>query len=80
MASSSLAFLRDYLSAIWTLFTGWTFPTTNVTPAALLLFSTTMIVVLRFAKRLLGLGGGELDYDDGGNMGGSNLPVIRRRK
>ena len=55
MEASSLAFLRDYFSAIWTFFTSWTFPTTNVTPAALLLFSTTMVVGLRFVKRFLGM-------------------------
>lgn len=84
MSSEGLAFLRDYLAAIWTLFTSWTFPATNVTPAALLLFSTTMIIGIRFVKRFMGFGGGELDYDDGGTVGGtgggSNLPVIRRKK
>lgn len=69
MESSSLAFLRDYFSAIWSFFTSWTFPTTNVTPASLLLFSTTMVVGLRFVKRFLGVGGSFVDFDDGGKPG-----------
>lgn len=84
MTGEAITFLRDYFDAIWTLFTAWKFPATNVTPAALLLFSTTMIIAIRFVKRFMGFGGGELDYDDGGTVGGtgggSNLPIIRRRK
>lgn len=69
MTSEGLSFLSDYLSAIWSLFTSWTFPATNVTPAALLLFSTTMVVALHFAKRFLGVGGSVVDFDNGGKPG-----------
>jgi hypothetical protein len=69
LQSSSLAFVTDFLAAIWSLFTQWTFPTTNVTPAALLLFSTTMIVGLRFVKRFMGVSGSFVDFDNGGKPG-----------
>lgn len=69
MSSEGLSFLRDYFAAIWTLFTSWTFPATNVTPAALLLFSTTMVVGFHFARRFLGVGGSVVDFDNGGRPG-----------
>lgn len=51
MTENGLSVLRILFQEIWLLFTSWTIPGTNVTPAAWGVFCLFFFVVVRFVKR-----------------------------
>lgn len=59
MTSDALLVLQTVFVTIWTLFTSWTIPGTNTTPAEFSLFILVFALVLRTVKRLLNNGGDE---------------------
>lgn len=59
MTVNALAAVHMLFSTIWRLFTSWTFPGTNVTPASWIIFAFVLVVAVRFVKRLGGGDSGE---------------------
>ena len=50
MSADALLLLRGLFSAVWTLFTGWYLPGTNVTPAA---FSLAILFIWLITRRIV---------------------------
>lgn len=64
MSADVLYLLHGLFSALWTLFTGWYLPGTNVTPAAFALAILFIWLILRWIVRIFGMqssmkGGGD---------------------
>lgn len=59
MAADSILVIRSLFTTIWSLFTSWHIPGTNVTPAAWAFFALTAVLVFRIFRRLFGSGGDE---------------------
>lgn len=57
MTSDALAVVTALFSDIWSLFTSWHIPGTNVTPAAWFMFFVFAVFVLRVVKRFLDIRG-----------------------
>lgn len=54
MSEDVLLVLRTLFGGIWSIFTTWYIPGTNITPASWAMFSLTLYAAVRFIKRLLG--------------------------
>ena len=53
MTAEALHFLSGFFARIWTFFTGWYLPGTNVTPIAWALFLAISVIFIKTFKRLL---------------------------
>lgn len=58
MTADTILVVQSLFTTIWSLFTSWHIPGTNVTPAAWALFALTAVLVLRIFRRVFGTGGG----------------------
>lgn len=56
MTADAILVVRVLFTSIWRLFTSWTIPGTNVTPATWAFFALNIVLVLRIAKRFFGSG------------------------
>lgn len=72
MSSDALAVVRSVFTDIWSLFTSWRIPGTDISPAAWALFSLFFILILQFIIRIFG--DGSLDSN------GSSSSPNRREK
>lgn len=57
MTSDAKLVLETLFTSIWSIFTSWHIPGTEVSPAAMALFLLFAVLGLRFLFRLLGMGG-----------------------
>ena len=62
MNQSAFTALRDFMAAIWQLFTGWHLPFTNVTPAMLIFFTLSINLIIKFVNSLLTVNAISLGY------------------
>lgn len=62
MNQSAFTALRDFMAAIWQLFTGWHLPFTNVTPAMLVFFTLSINLIIKFVNSLLTVNAISLGY------------------
>lgn len=59
MTNNALAVVSCLFQTIWSLFTSWHIPGTNVTPAGMFLFLISAGIGLAFAKKFLHSSGGD---------------------
>lgn len=59
--SAFIAF-RDFMAAIWRLFTGWHLPFSQVTPAMLLFFGLSVKLIIKFLIAILHVGPAGIGY------------------
>lgn len=52
MTRDAFSLLGGVIGAVWTLFNGWYLPGTRMTPGEVALFCLTVVVVLRFLRRI----------------------------
>lgn len=71
MTSDAILVLKCLFQTIWSLFTSWYFPGTNVTPAMFFFFLAAAGIGLTFVCRFLGIGGGV--SVSGGVRGGTQI-------
>lgn len=60
MTSDVLSFLKGVIAVLFSLFTSWHIPGTDVTPAMWFLFLLSVVVLFRFLKKL-GFGSANID-------------------
>lgn len=71
MTADAVQVVKLLFTAIWSLFTSWHIPGTNVSPAAWFMFILFAVFVLRVVRRFLDLNGDDL-------MGGSGCDAVTR--
>lgn len=60
MTSEVLSFLKGVIAVLFSLFTSWRIPGTDVTPGMWILFLLSVVVLFRFLKKL-GFGSAHID-------------------
>lgn len=56
MQTDAFNALRSFMGLIWSLFTGWKLPFTNVTPAMMIFFVLSIKIILKFVNSILSVG------------------------
>lgn len=69
MTADAIQVVKLLFTAIWSLFTSWHIPGTNVSPAAWFMFILFAIFILRVIRRFLDLNGDDL-------MGGTGRDAV----